>query len=307
MPASYKYKPFHFSQVYQMKRVSLPSTVPLYTIVFSLLKVVNMGQVQLLFVVLCLAVAMAITQPDVRNQPRKLGEKGQIRPLRASVSERHTSLLRDVQAKVAELRRTQVVMEIRQVDMGARIEETRSRQVKMEARQVEMQSQQKEIQLRQKAMEIKQVSSVALLNSLFELVRNVSGKQLWCPQSFQPNYSLKSCYYFSETKLNWYQARQRCLEMQGYLVEVESKEEDDFIKATIAARGSPNHWLGGSDALQEGVFRWSHSGRAFTYTNWYRGQPDNSANLEDCVVTWADATWNDGQCGFTTYFICEAN
>ena len=171
----------------------------------------------------------------------------------------------------------------------------------------EMRSKQIDLESRQRGVETRQASNVALLNSTSELLRNVSAKQLPCPLRFQPNYSLKSCYYFSQSKLNWHQARQRCLDMQAYLVEVESKEEDDFIRATVAARGSPYHWLGGSDTLHEGVFRWSHSGRAFTYTNWHTRQPDNYKNQEDCILTWTDLKWNDGGCQHVTYFICEAN
>ena len=93
--------------------------------------------------------------------------------------------------------------------------------------------------------------------------------------------------------------------MQGYLAEVESKEENDFIMDTIAARGNAMHWLGGN--LQEGVFRWSHSGRTFTYTNWMGGQPDNANNDQHCLRTVNDGTWDDLRCNHILFFICEMN
>ena len=89
--------------------------------------------------------------------------------------------------------------------------------------------------------------------------------------------------------------------MEAYLVEVESKEEHDFIRATVAARGSPYHWPGGSDTLHEGVFHWSYSGRAFTYTNWHTRQPDTYKNHEDCVLTWTDLRWNGRGCQHPMY------
>ena len=209
-----------------MKRVSLPSIVPLSTIVFGLREVVKMGKVQLLCVVLCLAVAMANTQPkafpgDECPQSREL---------------------------------------------------------------------------------------VKGMREIYELLRKVSAKQLACPHGFQPNYSLESCYHFSQSKLSWNQAREKCLGMQGYLVEVESKEEDDFIMATIATtRAGVSHWLGGSDTLHEGDFRWSKSGLSFTYTHWYAGQPDNYGNKQHCAVLSGGKAWDDIECDYNGFFICEWN
>ena len=184
----------------------------------------------------------------------------------------------------------------------------------------DMQSRQKEMQTRQREMETMQESNLAMLHSIFELLRNASAnstfellrnastKQLSqpCPPLFQQNDSLKSCYHFSQSELSWRQARQQCLDMQAYLVEVESKEEDDFIRASIAARGGSSHWLGGSDTLREGIFKWSHSGQAFTYTNWQSGQPNNVRN-QDCVEAYPDRKWNDIPCARTRLFICESN
>ena len=117
-----------------------------------------------------------------------------------------------------------------------------------------MGSKQRKVESRQRGLKTSEASNVALLNSTSESLRNVSAKQLPYTLWLQPNYSPRSCYYFSQSKLNWHQARHRCLDMQAYLVEVESKEEDDFIRATVAARGSSYHWLGGSNTLNEGFF-----------------------------------------------------
>ena len=77
------------------------------------------------------------------------------------------------------------------------------------------------------------------------------------------------------------------------------------------------YWIGLDDLANEGRFIWAESHEVAEYTNWWPGQPDNSAGIEDCtyktVETWANG-WNDDQCIVTIYepiggihAICEYN
>ena len=59
--------------------------------------------------------------------------------------------------------------------------------------------------------------------------------------------------------------------------------------------GSSSPWIGLSDHLAEGIWRWS-SGEPFSFSNWSPGQPDNGGIGEHYAhFFWAGppSTWND--------------
>ena len=102
--------------------------------------------------------------------------------------------------------------------------------------------------------------------------------------------------------------------LQGYLVTITSPQEDNFISSFF----TENVWIGASDSVVEGEWRWvtgcegmedGGQGRLFwlgnaagssvggNYSNWYAGNPSNTAN-EDVAnklypfgYTWNDANW----------------
>jgi hypothetical protein len=94
-----------------------------------------------------------------------------------------------------------------------------------------------------------------------------------------------------------------------YLATVTTQAENDFIVSgllqalvgTLAQRS--HYWIGGSDTAVEGTFTWG-TGEAFTYTNWWGGEPNNSNN-EDFLAydlrstSWA---WNDAPDNLATVF-----
>jgi len=114
-------------------------------------------------------------------------------------------------------------------------------------------------------------------------------------------------YKFIAGDVSWHAAKKRCEEMGGYLVCVESREENDFLRTF--AKGQ-SIWLGATDEAQEGVWRWVN-GSKFTYADWFRTEPNNYRKNEHYLEVspnfgskweWFDATAEghkiDG-------FICE--
>ena len=127
-----------------------------------------------------------------------------------------------------------------------------------------------------------------------------------CPSEFlYRNLKLKSCYFFSKTKRSWTNARDDCIRRGAYLVEVQSKEEDDFLRGIVMAEGKAYYYMGGNDRVKEGQWMWQKSGKPFTYTNWAPEQPDNDDGIEHCLMYWRAIKWNDAPCDHQQLYICE--
>ncbi|XP_045604668.2 C-type lectin domain family 4 member F isoform X1 [Procambarus clarkii] len=96
----------------------------------------------------------------------------------------------------------------------------------------------------------------------------------------------EECLYLShKRKLGWHGASSVCQEMQSTLAEPANVTA---LAAIIRAFSGANkrYWLGASDELSEGDWRWS-SGRAVRDGDWRAGQPSNtsrSGQVQDCLA-----------------------
>ncbi|CAG5114636.1 unnamed protein product, partial [Candidula unifasciata] len=122
------------------------------------------------------------------------------------------------------------------------------------------------------------------------------------------------CYLFVNSELYWREARDRCWDLGGEMLSIESQETMDFIKKKL---NSPELswdregiWLGASK--KSGKWKWTN-GRLVNYTNWAPGQPSNLLGLlsvEDCSQMREDDgwKWHDIPCGslrFHYNYICQ--
>ncbi len=107
-------------------------------------------------------------------------------------------------------------------------------------------------------------------------------------------------------RLSWIEAQYYCESLDGHLVTLNSKEEDDFVIEALNlddTSNSLNFWIGATNMLT-GVWRWV-TNEPFTYTNWCEWCPDNYNNVE----YWAqirpnlNGQWNDDK--KSSGFICE--
>lgn len=88
-------------------------------------------------------------------------------------------------------------------------------------------------------------------------------------------------------------ARERARKMGGRLVTIDDAAEQAFLNASFPT--NQRYWIGLSDEVTEGTFLWD-SGSTSTYSNWFVGQPNNSAGIEDWTYMnhLPTGEWNDG-------------
>ncbi|CAG5127967.1 unnamed protein product [Candidula unifasciata] len=123
-------------------------------------------------------------------------------------------------------------------------------------------------------------------------------------------YNEGSCYGFSDTQVSWAEAARVCQIFNGNLAEIDSEEENDFVKEFLQSRGGPEKvWIGATDIFNEGTFEWlSNGGRPLNFTDWQRGQPtDGGSHGQDCLdlIEKNNYTWADDSCTSQYNFICE--
>ncbi|XP_031440429.1 C-type lectin domain family 4 member F-like [Clupea harengus] len=91
--------------------------------------------------------------------------------------------------------------------------------------------------------------------------------------------------------------------MGGHLVIITSQQEMDFLKAK-----GEDHWIGLTDAQEEGKWRWVDNTPLTDPNFWGPRQPDNYKGYdpdgENCVMI-TRGEWNDRSCGVSFKRICE--
>jgi hypothetical protein len=106
-------------------------------------------------------------------------------------------------------------------------------------------------------------------------------------------------YALIQDNLTWHVAKHRCEAMGGHLVCIETPEEDEFIGRFC--NGSIV-WLGGSDELAEGEWRWV-TGDRMDYMN---AVFDNHDGAQHHAIYYpSQGRWDDHFAGMRLVFICE--
>ncbi|XP_052362478.1 ladderlectin-like [Oncorhynchus keta] len=122
-------------------------------------------------------------------------------------------------------------------------------------------------------------------------------KEMSCPSDWHPYGS--RCFRFVSIPQSWSDSEQNCLALGGNLASVNNLLEYQFMQAlTKNTNGHlPDTWIGGFDAVKEGLWMWSDGSR-FDYTNWNTGEPNNAGEGEDCLQMnaaseklWFDVPW----------------
>ncbi|XP_029013046.1 galactose-specific lectin nattectin-like [Betta splendens] len=113
------------------------------------------------------------------------------------------------------------------------------------------------------------------------------------------------CYIFHFSPKEWTDAEVACIAIGGNLASVHNKEQLTFIQEMIKrSTGSyVQTWLGGYDAVKEGVWLWS-DGSACSFKFWATQEPNNTAGAENCMAMGKSGSGNDLKCGSKNAYIC---
>jgi hypothetical protein len=118
---------------------------------------------------------------------------------------------------------------------------------------------------------------------------------------------------FCATPVTYALAADRCERAGGTLVSIEDAAENTWLGERMVALANDDYWTSGTDAEDEGVWRWA-DGRVFhdetadgggslPFTAWDQGQP-NDFEGEDCLRV-IDGLWRDLGCDEEIAYACE--
>jgi len=86
------------------------------------------------------------------------------------------------------------------------------------------------------------------------------------------------CYMFTSYHTPFLEAEEECNEVGGYLADVLTAAENDWIKSVLAVinpKDGTDYWLGGLDADKDKGMQWI-TGAAMEFKNFVKDQPDGT-------------------------------
>ncbi|XP_045074859.1 CD209 antigen-like protein E [Coregonus clupeaformis] len=139
------------------------------------------------------------------------------------------------------------------------------------------------------------------------LSRSLTNLKPTCPEGWQ---KFESSWYFLSTETKtWKESREDCLVRGADLVIINSENEQEFVFNL-----SNGVWIGLTDSVTEGTWRWVDGTPLTTPRYWSNHQPDNGGGNpeygeEDCVEIRKNQSpleaWNDKSCDRKHNWICE--
>lgn len=93
----------------------------------------------------------------------------------------------------------------------------------------------------------------------------------YAEEAYTPLYEItfrNHTYQIFDESLSWFEARDYCESIDGYLATITSSQEQQAILALIDAGKQKQYWLGGTDKDLEGTWCWV-TGEDWSYDNWH--------------------------------------
>ncbi|XP_052761681.1 C-type lectin domain family 10 member A-like [Mya arenaria] len=115
-----------------------------------------------------------------------------------------------------------------------------------------------------------------------------------------------SCYLFAHDSMHYVEAEKFCEHLYSHLVRIDTQEENIFLSSFLANIKDPYHWIGLTDDVIEGLWKWHDTDQVATFTNWYPGQPDGHRNANCASIRAAlKFKWTDQGCQESYKPLCE--
>ncbi|XP_060607555.1 perlucin-like protein [Ruditapes philippinarum] len=117
-----------------------------------------------------------------------------------------------------------------------------------------------------------------------------------------------SCYLFPHNNLSFHDAQRFCEHLGGYLTHVNDATENAFLKSYLSDLKDSIHWIGLTDEVTEGIWRWYDNNQVANFTNWHilTSEP-NGGKAQNCVYI-AEGhgyEWIDAPCDWKRTPLCE--
>ncbi|XP_040897152.1 E-selectin-like isoform X2 [Toxotes jaculatrix] len=118
-------------------------------------------------------------------------------------------------------------------------------------------------------------------------------------------------YHYTDTTMNWTQARQYCKTHYTDMVVIQSQEENDYLVSLLPNRsGSPYYWIGITKNHMNETWTWVGNNSTWVGNeSWAENEPNNNHSTEFCVEIYVNTNknrgkWNDEKCSNQKYVVC---
>jgi hypothetical protein len=113
------------------------------------------------------------------------------------------------------------------------------------------------------------------------------------------------CYLQEFLPREWASAEQRCVDLGGHLVAIDTANELGVLAEWVG----PEVWIGGTDAPVEGTFVWTN-GQPWSFASWKDGLPADPGGNKDCVMLITPSgslpVFDCRSCSDKRPFVCES-
>lgn len=99
-------------------------------------------------------------------------------------------------------------------------------------------------------------------------------------------------YFYTQERKSFGEANEICRNRNELMVQIKSKDEDDFIRNTILKLPKTYVWLGAANTVGTRSFKW-FDGSELTYSNWAPGYPNETISQRLRIAKSRAGHWHD--------------